>query len=135
MLIDFRERGREGGKERGRQTSMWKTSIGSLLYMPQPGTKPAAWALALPGNWTYILSVYRTAPQPTEPYCPGPEQVTFKRWFQVEQRLRNSGQRAQIVIICVYTYIIMYYNTDKICYICTLHVIIYMQYTYITYII
>ena len=38
MFIDFREKGRkgEGGRERERETL-----IGCLLYVPQPGIKPA----------------------------------------------------------------------------------------------
>ena len=38
MLIDFRERRRERGSERERETS-----IGYLLYIPQLGTKPVPW--------------------------------------------------------------------------------------------
>ena len=48
MLIDFRERGREG--ERERNTDVRETLIGCLLHLPQWGTKPATQACTLTWN-------------------------------------------------------------------------------------
>ena len=59
MLLDFRERGREG--ERGGETL-----IGCFL-----GTEPATQACALTGNQTHNLSGYGMMLQPTEPHEPG----------------------------------------------------------------
>ena len=69
MLIDFRERGREGGGRR-------ETSIGSLSYALQEGTEPAILASALTGNQTRDLLVHRMMFQSTEPHQLGPGSVT-----------------------------------------------------------
>ena len=55
ILFISRERGREG--ERGRETS-----VGGLLYVPQPGTKPATQAHAPTGNQIGDLWLCRTVP-------------------------------------------------------------------------
>ena len=68
MLIDFRERGREG--ERGRETCMRNINPLPLAHS-LTGTKPATRACALTKNRTRDLSVYRMALQPTEPHQPG----------------------------------------------------------------
>ena len=51
---------REEGAER-------ETSISSLPYSPQPGTKPPTPVCALTGNWTCNLLVHKVMLQPTEP--------------------------------------------------------------------
>ena len=40
MLIDFRERGREGEREGEKDRCETETSIRCLLYAPLPGTEP-----------------------------------------------------------------------------------------------
>ena len=59
MLVNFRERGREG--ERGREAL-----VGCLSR-----TKPATWACALIRDRTCALLVYGRMLQPTEPHRPG----------------------------------------------------------------
>ena len=41
MLIDSRERGRNGEREGEKYQCEKETLIGSLLHMPLPGTEPA----------------------------------------------------------------------------------------------
>ena len=45
----------KGGRKRGRETSMWETPIGCLLFTPWLGTESATQACALTGNWTFNL--------------------------------------------------------------------------------
>lgn len=72
MLIDFRER--EWGKREGeKDSSERETSIGCLLYAPQPGTEHAIWVCGLSGNQTYHLLLYKMTFQLTEPHRPGQE--------------------------------------------------------------
>ena len=59
MLIDFRERGKEGEKGREKKYQCEReTSISGLLNAPQPGTDPATQACAQTGTWTHNLSGY-----------------------------------------------------------------------------
>ena len=64
MLINVTEKGRRG--KRGRETS-----IGCLLYMPQPGTEPVSQACAPTWDGTHDFLVYGTTLQSTEPHWPG----------------------------------------------------------------
>ena len=51
MLIDFRERGKEGEKGREKKYQCEReTSISGLLNAPQPGTDPATQACAQTGT-------------------------------------------------------------------------------------
>ena len=56
-LFIFRERGREG--EREKETSMLETSIGCFSYMIQLGVEPTTQASALTRNQTSDLLVYK----------------------------------------------------------------------------
>ena len=67
MLIDFRERGREGEREKEKRPCKREAWICFLLHMPQPEIKPETWACALTGNQTLELSLYEMMLQPTEP--------------------------------------------------------------------
>ena len=59
-LYCFRERGREGEREREKHQCVREASIGCLLHAPQVGTWPATQACALIGNWTGNLSPCET---------------------------------------------------------------------------
>ena len=58
----FRERGKDGERERQRNISVIETLIGCLLSMPQPGIKPATQAWALTGNQTSNLLLHGMIP-------------------------------------------------------------------------
>ena len=66
MLIDFRERGREGEREKGLETSVFERSIDLLPLIHEVATQ----VCALTGNRTHKLSGYRTMLQATKPHQP-----------------------------------------------------------------
>ena len=57
MLIDVRERGREGEREAEKHQCKRETSVGCLSYAPRWGTEPTIWTCVLTGNPTHHLSV------------------------------------------------------------------------------
>ena len=73
MLIDFRERGKEGQKHLPWERNM----IGCLSYAARSGTKPTTQACFLTRNQTHNLSAYGTMLQPTEPHWSGPKHCVW----------------------------------------------------------
>ena len=72
MLIDFREEGRKGEKEREKHWCERETSIRCLSYAPVPDQDRTRNLDMHPDlNQTLDLSVHSTVLQPTEPHWPG----------------------------------------------------------------
>ena len=69
ILIDYRERGREGVRKKGRETLMWERNMDPLSLTP------TTYVCALTRNIICDLSVYGVMLQPTEPHQPGPRVV------------------------------------------------------------
>ena len=70
IFFIYFERGGEGGRKRGRETS-----IGFLSYVPQPGTDPATQACALTWNQPFAL---QDDAQPSESHQSGPQSFLLK---------------------------------------------------------
>ena len=100
MLIDFRERVRDGKREGEKHQYQQQTLISCLLYAPWLGIKPATQACVLTGNWACNLSVYGTMRQWTEPCWPGPARFILSSfWGYLED---NVGQFLRRNIIHLY---------------------------------
>ena len=74
----------EGGKKRGRETSMCERNISWLpLACPQWGTWPATQACALKGNQISNLLVHRPALHPLNHTSQGHGQLLYLKYFYI----------------------------------------------------
>ena len=71
MLIDSREKGKEGEREGKKRGCERETFISCHLYASQLRDEPTTQACVLTGNLTGDLLAYKGNAQATEPHWPG----------------------------------------------------------------